>query len=128
FLALAGDGVAGNPSGTGPARRGSRPFAAAHRPAARGAGDGHPPAPGPGTVVLRPGTHGGGAMMPSTTPAPLHQWLAEPLPRDVTLALERLARTDDVRHIAVMPDVHLSHDVCTGTVLATERRLYPQAV
>jgi tRNA-splicing ligase RtcB len=58
----------------------------------------------------------------------VRQWLAEPLPRDVALALERLARTEDVRHVAVMPDVHLSRDVCTGTVLATGQRLYPQAV
>ncbi len=67
-------------------------------------------------------------MTPSTTPVPLHHWLAEPLPRDVALALERLARTEDVRHIAVMPDIHLARDVCTGTVLATGQRLYPQAV
>jgi tRNA-splicing ligase RtcB (3'-phosphate/5'-hydroxy nucleic acid ligase) len=58
----------------------------------------------------------------------LRQWLTAPLSRDVALALNRLAGTDDVRHIAVMPDVHLSHDVCTGTVLATGQRLYPQAV
>lgn len=56
------------------------------------------------------------------------QWLAEPLPGDVALAIDRLARTEDVRHIAVMPDVHLSEEVCTGTVVATGRRLLPHAV
>ena len=27
-----------------------------------------------------------------------------------------------------MPDVHLSEEVCTGTVIATKRLLYPHAV
>lgn len=58
----------------------------------------------------------------------LHQWLAEPLPPDVKAALSRLAGSTDVRYIAVMPDVHLSHDVCIGTVLATRHLLYPSAV
>jgi hypothetical protein len=42
--------------------------------------------------------------------ASMQQWLAGPLPQDVALSLDRLARTDDVRYMAVMPDVHLSHD------------------
>jgi tRNA-splicing ligase RtcB len=60
--------------------------------------------------------------------ASLHQWFAEPLPRDVAAAIDRLARTEDVCHVAVMPDVHLSKDVCTGTVIATRRWIFPQAV
>jgi tRNA-splicing ligase RtcB len=56
------------------------------------------------------------------------RWLIGALPRDVGQALDRLARIDDVHYIAVMPDVHLSHDVCTGNVVATNRWLYPQAV
>lgn len=60
--------------------------------------------------------------------APIRRWLAEPLPRDVAAALERLARCPDVRHVAVMPDVHLAHDVCVGTVVATSTLLYPSAV
>ena len=44
------------------------------------------------------------------------------------LALDRLARSDDVRHVAVMPDVHLARDVCIGTVLATSHLVYPAAV
>lgn len=62
------------------------------------------------------------------TEASVRYWTDEPLPRDVRAALERLARSDDVRRIAVMPDVHLSADVCVGTVLATSRSLYPNAV
>lgn len=60
--------------------------------------------------------------------APIQTWLVEPLQRDVAVALERLAASDDVRRIAVMPDVHLAEDVCIGTVVATERMLYPAAV
>ncbi len=60
--------------------------------------------------------------------AAVRRWLAGPLPSDVAIAIDRLARTDDVRHVAVMPDVHLSHEVCTGTVVATKRLLYPHAV
>jgi len=60
--------------------------------------------------------------------AEIRSWAEGPLPRDVELALERLARSDDVRRIAVMPDVHLSADVCIGTVVATGRTLYPAAV
>jgi tRNA-splicing ligase RtcB (3'-phosphate/5'-hydroxy nucleic acid ligase) len=60
--------------------------------------------------------------------ASMQQWLAGPLPQDVALSLDRLSRTDDVRYVAVMPDVHLSHDVCTGTALATSRLIYPHAV
>ena len=60
--------------------------------------------------------------------ATIRTWLAEPLPRDVAGALERLARCADVRHVAVMPDVHLAQDVCVGTVVATSTLLYPSAV
>ncbi|MEZ6037687.1 MAG: RtcB family protein [Planctomycetota bacterium] len=55
-------------------------------------------------------------------------WTPEPLARDVRAAIERLCRSDGVRRVAVMPDVHLAGDVCIGVVTATERVLYPQAV
>ena len=58
----------------------------------------------------------------------VRSWVDGPLPRDVQGAIERLARSDDVRRIAIMPDVHLSADVCNGTVVATSRTLYPNAV
>jgi tRNA-splicing ligase RtcB len=55
-------------------------------------------------------------------------WLAGPMGRDVTEAIERLREAPDVRQIAVMPDVHLSADVCIGVALATSHLIYPQAV
>src|SRR3954454_15275819 len=68
-------------------------------------------------------------MMPSSqAPASIWQWLAEPMPKDVRLAIDRVAKTDDVRHVAVMPDVHLANEVCNGLVVATGHCLFPQAV
>jgi tRNA-splicing ligase RtcB len=62
------------------------------------------------------------------TVAPVRTWLAEPLAPECKRAIERLSRLDDVRHIAVMPDVHAGSDVCTGIALATSNTLIPQAV
>lgn len=62
------------------------------------------------------------------TSAPITRWLVEPCPDDVAGSLGRLSRAEDVRYIAVMPDVHLASDVCVGTVVATGHRLYPAAV
>ena len=56
------------------------------------------------------------------------RWVAEPPPGEVQRALGRLARGEDVTRIAVMPDVHLSKDVCVGVALATEHTLIPAAV
>jgi len=58
----------------------------------------------------------------------IHRWTHAPIGADVEVALARLAALDDVAHIAVMPDVHLAHDVCIGTVVATRRWLLPQAI
>jgi tRNA-splicing ligase RtcB (3'-phosphate/5'-hydroxy nucleic acid ligase) len=66
--------------------------------------------------------------MSTPSVAVVRRWLAGPLPDDVANSLDRLARTQDVHVVAVMPDVHLSRDVCTGTVVATKRLLYPNAV
>jgi tRNA-splicing ligase RtcB len=63
-----------------------------------------------------------------TAEAVVRSWAEGPLPRDVERALRTLARSPDVRRIAVMPDVHLSADVCVGTVVATGGTLYPNAV
>jgi tRNA-splicing ligase RtcB len=57
-----------------------------------------------------------------------HVWTDEPLAPDVRHALDRLRRADDVTHIAVMPDVHLSKEVCVGVALATRNTLVPAAV
>ena len=67
-------------------------------------------------------------MNTSPLQAMVRQWLVEPLPADVAQAIERLARTEGVRRIAVMPDVHLSREVCTGTVVASAGQLFPHAV
>jgi tRNA-splicing ligase RtcB len=48
--------------------------------------------------------------------------------QDVAEAIERLRRAPEVQQIAVMPDVHLSADVCIGVVMATSHLIYPQAV
>jgi tRNA-splicing ligase RtcB len=66
--------------------------------------------------------------MSKTSIAPIHTWLAAPMDHDVSEAIERLRRAPDVQQIAVMPDVHLSADVCIGVVIATSCLLYPQAV
>ena len=58
----------------------------------------------------------------------LQMWLTEPLTLDVNRSLDRLAKADDVRKVAVMPDVHLAADVCVGAVVATSRLVYPAAV
>ena len=60
--------------------------------------------------------------------APLHAWVVAPLKGAVLEALERLRRARDVRHVAVMPDVHLAEDVCVGVAVGTTQLLYPQAV
>jgi tRNA-splicing ligase RtcB len=60
--------------------------------------------------------------------APMTAWLSAPMDADVSAAIERLRTAPDVRRIAVMPDVHLAHDVCIGVVVATSRLIYPQAV
>ena len=64
----------------------------------------------------------------SDTLAPLRAWLAAPMTADVSEAIERLRRAPDVQQVAVMPDVHLSADLCIGVVVATSALLYPQAI
>ena len=60
--------------------------------------------------------------------APLTTWLSELLSRDVVRSVDRLRHSEDVQHVALMPDVHLSRDVCIGAVVATSDLLYPSAV
>jgi tRNA-splicing ligase RtcB (3'-phosphate/5'-hydroxy nucleic acid ligase) len=66
--------------------------------------------------------------MSDSSIAPLWSWLAAPLDRDVSEALERLRCAPDVQQVAVMPDVHLAAEVCIGVVVATSHLIYPQAV
>jgi tRNA-splicing ligase RtcB len=44
------------------------------------------------------------------------------------MSVERVARLDDVRRVALMPDVHLAESVCVGAVVATVQGIYPDAV
>jgi len=60
--------------------------------------------------------------------APIRAWQAQPMGQDVLGAIERLRHAPDVQQIAVMPDVHLSAEVCIGVVVATSHLIYPQAV
>lgn len=63
-----------------------------------------------------------------TGPARTCRWLAGPLPADVEDNLNRLARADNVVHVAAIPNVHLGTEVCVGTVVATTRLIYPGAI
>lgn len=58
----------------------------------------------------------------------MYQWLVEPLSPEVTDSVSRLMDADDVQRLAIMPDVHLSKDVCVGVVMATQELVYPSAV
>ncbi|WP_437554058.1 RtcB family protein [Sorangium sp. So ce367] len=60
--------------------------------------------------------------------ARISAWLPDGASAALSASLSRLARTDGVAHIAVMPDAHVADDVCVGTVTATTRRLLPAAV
>ncbi len=62
------------------------------------------------------------------SPASLRIWAAEPLPPDVARSAQRLRQAEDVRHVVLLPDVHLAKDVCVGAVIATRRLIYPAAV
>ncbi len=60
--------------------------------------------------------------------APMQEWLPGPTSPEVNKALLRLARTEGVLRIAVMPDVHLAEGVCIGTVFSTKDRIFPEAI
>ena len=49
----------------------------------------------------------------------LRVWHDGPLPEGVKASAQRLAESEDVRHVALMPDAHLAEDVCVGAVVAT---------
>ena len=66
--------------------------------------------------------------MSESAMATVRTWLAAPMDQAVSEAIERLRRAPDVQQVAVMPDVHLSADVCIGVVIATSSLIYPQAV
>lgn len=66
--------------------------------------------------------------MPKPIATNVKTWLIEPPSPEVRRAIERIASAEDVKKVAIMPDVHLSGDVCIGSVVATTRLIYPAAV
>lgn len=66
--------------------------------------------------------------MAETSNATCHTWLTNELPKDVATVVKRIRRTEDVQHVAIMPDVHLAGNVCNGTVMATSNLIYPEAI
>ena len=62
------------------------------------------------------------------SPASLRIWAAEPLSPEVAKSAERLRQAEDVRHVVLLPDVHLAKEVCVGAEIATKRLIYPAAV
>ncbi len=71
---------------------------------------------------------GGTTMMKNQLTPNTRIWTADPPGNDIVKSLRRIANSDDVRYQAVMPDVHLAHDVCVGTAVATSELLYPAAI
>jgi tRNA-splicing ligase RtcB len=60
--------------------------------------------------------------------ATLQTWLTDPLSKEVDQSVQRLRQAEDVRAVALMPDVHLAEQVCVGAIVATEELIYPAAV
>jgi len=60
--------------------------------------------------------------------ATLRTWSAGPLTADVARSAAKLRELPDVRHVVLLPDVHLASDVCVGAVVATTHLVYPAAV
>ena len=58
----------------------------------------------------------------------VHKWLAGKISSDLTRKLEKLAASEDVVRVAVMPDIHEGPSVPNGCVIATRRFIYPEAV
>src|SRR6188472_4104461 len=55
-------------------------------------------------------------------------WHQGPLPAGVKASAQRLAGSEGVRVVALMPDAHLAEDVCVGTVVGKDGTLYSNAV
>ncbi|MEZ4294935.1 MAG: RtcB family protein [Polyangiaceae bacterium] len=60
--------------------------------------------------------------------APIVEILPGGTPAELRSAIERIARTGDVVHVALMPDAHVAEEVCVGAVVATTSRILPAAV
>src|SRR5262245_66640190 len=51
----------------------------------------------------------------TTMSGELAMWLPGPLDAAARAVIDRLAATDDVHSVAIMPDAHLADEVCVGT-------------
>jgi tRNA-splicing ligase RtcB len=58
----------------------------------------------------------------------VQSWVSHKLDAKVQRTLQKMANSGDVQKLVVMPDVHLSGNVCNGVVVATESLIYPQCV
>jgi tRNA-splicing ligase RtcB len=68
-------------------------------------------------------------LTPSFDSAPIRQWLVEPrVSPEVGSNARKLAGSDDVRGVVLLPDVHLGRTVNNGCVAATSDLVYPEAV
>ncbi len=56
------------------------------------------------------------------------RWEAEPYGEELDRQIECIASLPDVRHVAVMPDVHLGKHVPNGIVVATRKLVYPELI
>ncbi len=62
------------------------------------------------------------------SPAPIAAWTVDGIPADAKRPIERIARSEDVVRIAVLPDVHVAGASCVGCAVATTRLIYPALV
>ncbi|MBF0547273.1 MAG: RtcB family protein [Candidatus Riflebacteria bacterium] len=60
--------------------------------------------------------------------APVEQWLENSLSVQVRKVVDRWALTNGVKHIALMPDVHIAGLACVGCVIASENFVFPKAI
>lgn len=60
--------------------------------------------------------------------APVRSWAVGRLDPLAARLIDRIARAEDVRNVAIMPDVHAAHEACVGTVFATRDLLYPETI
>ena len=67
-------------------------------------------------------------MSDQQTKASIAKWVSHKLRSDIERRVQRIASAYDVAQVAVMPDIHIAGDVCNGIVIASENRIYPQAV
>ena len=58
----------------------------------------------------------------------IRYWVHKPVEDLISQNVLNLATAPGVRHVAVMPDIHLSKKICNGVAIACEGILFPEAV